>query len=320
MNLDKKIFKKIKGDASFRVFFRKKSREKTSIIVYAKKEKKKNLLIYDAINKILIKNGIKAPKILSNNYKQNFIEIEDFGNFSIYSLLKRKKNQSKLFKNVIFLLKKIQKIKEKKIKNFESKNYILPLYSKKVLFNEAKLFMQWYVPKKINKKKVTKLNKKLSNEINYLLSKLKLKNDTFVHRDFHVSNLMISKNKIGVIDSQDAVIGNKAYDLASLIDDVRIKTSKKIKNSVYNFYIDLNKNKINKNYFKNDFEILSVLRNLKIIGIFTRLAIRDNKKKYLKMIPHAWELIESRINNNIIFYNLKNCLDNNFTKTCRMKK
>ena len=320
MNLDKKIFKKIKGDASFRSFFRKKARDKTSIIVYAKKEKKKNLLIYDAINKILIKNGIKAPKILNNNYQQNFIEIEDFGNFSIYSLLKRKKNQSKLFKNVIFLLKKIQKIKEKKIKNFESKNYILPLYSKKVLFNEAKLFMQWYVPKKINKKKVTNLNKKLSNEINYLLSKLKLKNDTFVHRDFHVSNLMISKNKIGVLDSQDAVIGNKAYDLASLIDDVRIKTSKKIKNSVYNFYIDLNKNKINKNYFKNDFEILSVLRNLKIIGIFTRLAIRDNKKKYLKMIPHAWDLIESRINNNLIFYNLKNCLDNNFTKTCRMKK
>ena len=44
MNLDKKIFKKIKGDASFRVFFRKKSREKTSIIVYAKKEKKKKFI------------------------------------------------------------------------------------------------------------------------------------------------------------------------------------------------------------------------------------------------------------------------------------
>ena len=122
------------------------------------------------------------------------------------------------------------------------------------------------------------------------------------------------------MDSQDAVIGSKAYDLASLIDDVRIKTSKKIKNSIYNFYIDLNKNKINKNYFKNDFEILSVLKILKIIGIFTRLAIRDNKKKYLKMIPLGLELIESRINNNIIFYNLKNCLDNNFTKTCKDEK
>ena len=78
--------------------------------------------------------------------------------------------------------------------------------------------------------------------------------------------------------------------------------------------------KINKNYFKNDFEILSVLRNLKIIGIFTRLAIRDNKKKYLKMIPLAWKLIEGRINNNIIFYNLKNYLDNNISTKCRMKK
>ena len=74
------------------------------------------------------------------------------------------------------------------------------------------------------------------------------------------------------------------------------------------------------NDFKNDFEILSVLRNLKIIGIFTRLAIRDNKKKYLKMIPLAWELIETRINNNIIFYNLKKNLDNNFSTKCRKKK
>jgi len=65
---------------------------------------------------------------------------------------------------------------------------------------------------------------------------------------------------------------------------------------------------------------LSVLRNLKIIGIFTRLAIRDKKKKYLKLIPHAWELIENRINNNIIFADLKNYLDDNFSTKIRMKK
>ena len=98
---------------------------------------------------------------------------------------------------------------------------------------------------------------------------------------------MMVKNKIGIIDSQDALIGNKAYDLASLIDDVRFKTSKKLKNKIFNFY--LKKQKIlNIKKFKNDFEILSVLRNLKIIGIFTRLAVRDNKKKYLKLIPYAW--------------------------------
>ncbi len=139
---------------------------------------------------------------------------------------------------------------------------------------------------------------------------MKLKNNVFVHRDFHVSNLMLVKNKIGVIDTQDALLGNSAYDLASLIDDVRLKTSKSFKNKVYRFYIQ--KKKIDKNKFKNDFEILSVLRNLKIIGIFTRLAIRDGKKKYLKLIPYTWALIDMRINENKIFKNLKKLLSQNF--------
>ena len=321
MTLDKKFLKKIKGDASFRSFYRKEYRKKKSIIVAAKKEKKKNLLIYDSINKLLIENGIKAPKLLNHNYHKNYIEIEDFGKFTIYSILKnKKKNKFKIFKKIILLLNKIQKIKKNKIKNFNNKNYILPVYSKKLIADESKLFLKWYIPNIFIKKKALTLNKKLTTKINLLLSKLKLKNDTFVHRDFHVSNLMKIKKQIGILDSQDALFGNKAYDLASLIDDVRLKTSSKLKNSIYDYYIYLNKKKINKNYFRNDFEILSVLRNLKIIGIFTRLAIRDKKKKYLKLIPYAWKLVENRINNNIIFANLKNYLDDNFSMKTRMKK
>ena len=145
---------------------------------------------------------------------------------------------------------------------------------------------------------------------------LKLKNNVFVHRDFHVSNLMLVNNQIGLIDSQDALIGNRAYDLASLIDDVRLKTPKLLKKRIYNLYINSQK-KLNKNKFKNDFEILSILRNLKIIGIFTRLAIRDNKKNYLRLIPYAWELINLRINENKIFNDLKYLLTQNFNKKIR---
>ena len=312
---------KIKSDASFRIFYRKKNKKKTSIIVSARKEKKKNLLIYDAINKLLVQNKIRAPKLLSHNYNENYIEIQDFGKLTIYSILRnKKKNKFKIFKKIILLLNKIQKINNNKIKNFNNTNYKLPIYSKKLLFNEAKLFLKWYVPKMLIKKKASALNKKLVSEINLLLSKLKLENNTFVHRDFHVSNLMKVKKQIGILDSQDALFGNKAYDLASLIDDVRLKTSFRLKNLIYNYYIYLNKKKINENYFRNDFEILSVLRNLKIIGIFTRLAIRDKKKKYLKLIPYAWKLIESRINNNIIFADLKNYLDDNFSMKTRIKK
>jgi len=321
MTIGKKFLKKIRGDASFRSFYRKKNKKKTSIIVSAKKEKEKNLLIYDAINKLLVQNGVKAPKLLNHNYDENYIEIQDFGKLTIYSMLRnKKKNKLKIFKKIILLLNKIQKIDNKKIKNFKNANYTIPIYSKKLISAEAKLFLKWYVPKMLIKKKASALNKKLTSEINLLLLKLKLKNNTFVHRDFHVSNLMKVKKQIGILDSQDALFGNKAYDLASLIDDVRLKTSLGLKNTIYNYYVYLNKKEINENYFRNDFEILSVLRNLKIIGIFTRLAIRDKKKKYLKLIPHAWELIENRINNNIIFADLKNYLDDNFSMKIRMKK
>ena len=153
-------------------------------------------------------------------------------------------------------------------------------------------------------------------EVKNLLSKLNYKNDAFVHRDFHVSNFMYHNKKIAVIDSQDALIGNRAYDLASLIDDVRLKTPNELKEKVFKFYVKTNK-KIDLEKFKKDFEILSVLRNLKIIGIFMRLAVRDNKKKYLKLIPYAWEMINHRFKEQNEFNNLMLLLKNNFPKFIR---
>jgi len=300
---------KIKGDASIRTFYRNKKRN--SIFVYAKEEKNKHLLAYDAVNKILIKNKILAPNLISHNYKKNFIEIEDFGDISLFKVLKSKKNNKYLlFKKIINILNKLQSIKTKKIKNFLNQNYKLELYKNKILYNEAKLFSDWYVEKKLNKNK-SLFKKKFKNEINKLLSKLNNKNITFVHRDFHVSNLMYFNNQIALIDNQDALIGNKAYDLASLIDDVRLKTNNRLKKKIFDYYINTNK-KINLIKFKQDFEILSVLRNLKIIGIFTRLAYRENKKKYTKLIPHAWEMIDYRLKQNKMFKDLKLLLKNNF--------
>ena len=86
-----KNLKKIKGDASFRKFYRKRNKNFSSIVVLAEKEKFRNLLVYDAINKILIINKILAPITYYQNYNKNFIEIEDFGENSIYKILKKKK-------------------------------------------------------------------------------------------------------------------------------------------------------------------------------------------------------------------------------------
>ena len=190
MNLNSLI--KLSGDASFRKFYRSNK----SVVVFCRKEKKNNLLIYDAINKILIKNRIKAPKLLNQNYKKNLIEIEDLGDVSIYYKLKNKKiNRLKYYKKIILLLSKIQKIKTKKIKTFNNTTYTVPKYSHDKLFNESKLFLDWYIPKVIKKKNQREKKNKLKDIIKILLKKIKNKNYVFVHRDFHVSNLMEYKKK-----------------------------------------------------------------------------------------------------------------------------
>ena len=116
-----KNLKKIKGDASARQFFRKKKKKNSSIIVFSKKEKLINLLVYDAVNKILIKNNVLAPELYQENYNKNYIEIEDFGNDTIFKILKKRKNKFIYFKKIIQTLNQIQDIKLRSIKNFKKK-------------------------------------------------------------------------------------------------------------------------------------------------------------------------------------------------------
>ena len=299
---------KLSGDASHRIFFRDK--KNNSIIVYTKKEKKKNLLIYIAINNLLNKNKILTPQLISEKYKKNYIIIEDLGNQTVLKKFKNYNinNYVKIFKT----LDKFKSVKTRKIKTFLKTNYILKNYSNNELIKEAKLFSEWYMPQ-IIRKYITQVQKMYIKIVKKLILDLKLKKKVFVHRDFHFSNMMIKKNKIYLIDSQDAVFGNEAYDLASLIDDVRIKLKLKNREEIYNKY-NLNQKKKNLKKFRNDFEILSVLRNLKIIGIFTRLSKRDKKHKYLKMIPYAWKMIDERRKNNTAFGELNNFLSKYFSK------
>ena len=303
-----KNIEELSGDASHRKFYRDK--KNNSIIVYAKKEKRKNLLIYAAINELLNNNKILTPRLISEKYKKNYIIIEDLGDYTGLKKFKNYKidNYIKLFE----ILKKLKLVRKRTINTFLKTNYTIKNYSNNELLREAKLFSDWYMPKIIKKK--LSLSKKLYIKIiKKLILSLKLKKKVFVHRDFHISNIMIKKNKIYLIDSQDAVFGNEAYDLASLIDDVRIRIKLKNREKIYEKYISKQK-KINPEKLRNDFEILSVLRNLKIIGIFTRLSKRDKKHKYLKLIPYAWKMIDERRKHNTRFEELNNFLSIYFQK------
>ncbi len=317
----KSEIKSIKGDASFRTFYRFIQNKKSKIIVLSKKENYKNLIAYTAINKFLRKKKILCPKLYDYNLDKGIVIIEDFGDLTYHKFLQKKKYKFTSYKNIVDLLIKIQKIKPvTKIKNITPKSHIVEKYSNKILHQESDLFFDWYLPLFLKKKKVLSIKKNLRKNLSNLYRKLNFPNSYFVHRDFHIENLMKTRNKIGVIDTQDALIGNPAYDLVSLIDDVRIKNSTKLKNQIYNYYLKKTKivNRLNCKKFLIDFNILSVQRSLKIIGIFARLFKRDQKDKYLKLIPYTWKLLEKRMNSKI-FLNLRKTLDDNISQKIRKK-
>ena len=311
--------KKISGDASFREFYRLKKGKKTSIIVYAEKEKFKNLITYAVVNKILNENNIHAPKLINNYYKKNMIEISDLGNKQFYKQIIKKKDKLKDYKNLIKLILQLQKIKIRQKYKFGKFQINLKKYTINNLHKESDLFFDWYVKYSLRNKNYKKIKKIFKKELNRIYKKLNFNNNTFVHRDFHISNIMIDKKKLGLLDSQDAIIGNPLYDVASLIDDVRINLKENLQDKLFKYYCLNSKLKKESNRkLKNDFDILSLQRNLKILGIFVRLYKRDGKRQYLKYIPYTWQLIERRLNNPS-FQNL-NLLFRKFFKIKKLKK
>ena len=295
--------KKISGDASFREFYRVKKGLKSSIIVKANKEKQRNLINYIIINKVLNENKINAPKLINNYFENSMIEISDLGEKSFYDFIISKKNKLSYYKKLIKLIIKLQKIrvrKEYKIGKYKLK---FEKYTKKNLHKESDLFFDWYLANTLGKIRLTKrkkIKKVLKDELDNIYKQLSFKNIVFVHRDFHASNIMMGKKKLGLIDNQDAIIGNPLYDIASLVDDVRIKFSNDFQKRLLKFYhrnSQFRQQSFEK--IKNDYDILSVQRNLKILGIFVRLYKRDKKPNYLRYLPYTWQLIMRRLKNPI---------------------
>jgi aminoglycoside/choline kinase family phosphotransferase len=160
------------------------------------------------------------------------------------------------------------------------------------------------------------LNNSEKNEFQNILEKhfnsLTLKQNNLVLRDFHVDNLIYLNDRdgihqLGLIDYQDALIGSSVYDFVSLIEDVRHPIKNDLKNSLVEMYSKLIS--VDQNELKREINFFSIQRNLKIIGIFSRLKYRDDKMNYFPMIEVAWSFITSHLKNNE-YKDLSNWMNN----------
>ena len=293
----------VKNDASFRRYYRIKN--KNLIVMDAPPDKGESIEQFRIVADIIHTFNLSAPQIESFDTKNGFMLLEDFGQTSFSNIL-NKDNESELYKKAIEVLIEINrqsKSKEKKLGTLKS-------YSIDLLVNESLLFIDWYLEKR-NGKSVSSIQKKEFIQIlNDFYNNIKPHLSTLVLRDYHVDNLFYLNNQkslkqVGLIDFQDAVIGSPLYDLASLLEDVRRPLQRNLQKKLLEFYI----NAINTNVedAEQEMRFFSIQRNLKILGIFCRLSIRDKKDNYLKYLPKVVTFIRNNLRDPF-FNNLVNWL------------
>ena len=289
--IKQKKIKAINSDASFRRYFRVAGK----ILMDANPTVVNDLDAFINIDNLLINISLNAPKIYSIDKENGFLLLEDLGD-NLFSKVLNASNEESLYKKAIDILVYLH---DRNINQF-SKNNLVENYSDEKLISESELFIEWYIKSHLS----IKINENQINEFKEIFSKiitsLQLKYDTLVLRDFHVDNLVLQHSRsglrqVGLLDFQDAVLGQSSYDLISLIEDVRRPISSELKTSLIKYFID--STGYNSEQLDNEMAFYSVQRNLKILGIFCRLSIRDQKSQYMKFNDNAWQFINNNLKN-----------------------
>jgi len=300
------------SDASFRHYFRAnrlEQPEQSVIIMDAPPEKENNTAFIDH-QKRLAQAGLKVPEIYDADLDLGFLMLSDLGQHNLYGALTNGLDPMathSMYRIVLNELVQMQK----------TNTTGLPKYTAERMLEELTLFYDYYLKQHC---KII-LNQEQRNILDHIFQELVKDNCqypyVYVHRDFHSPNIMMPTDKTlkpGLIDFQDAILGPITYDIASLVMDARyswneeqqidwaVRYWEKARQAglpVCEHFVD----------FHRAYEWMSIQRNLRILGVFCRLSIRDNKHHYMEHIPRVQKYLRQVIQRYEFFNPLRALLD-----------
>lgn len=290
----------VSGDASFRRYFRIRNQEQSWIAVDAPPETEDSAA-FIAIGKLL-STYCQVPEVQACDLLQGFMLLSDFGDKLFYQALEQG-DVDELYHQAIKLLIKIQHCPASS----------LSPYSKNFLQQEMHLFDEWFWSKLLAFEHASELESVYETIIHSVSEQPQV----FVHRDFHSRNLMmLNTDELGVIDFQGALSGPLTYDLVSLLKDcyivwprdrvlgwVEFCYRKSIDEGVLSEETSLS-------HFIRWFDWTGIQRHIKVLGIFSRLCLRDNKPGYLQDIPTTYNYLVEATSLYPEFQKLHDLLDN----------
>ncbi|WP_339782244.1 phosphotransferase [uncultured Marinobacter sp.] len=279
----------VSGDASFRRYFRvwKADIDGSDVpfIVMDSPPEQEDCGPFIRIARHWHRAGITVPKIFEADPVRGFLLLEDFGD----QLMLRQLNPetaSTLYRSALDELVLIQQLPA-------SPDYPMPAYDTAMLNREMALFRDWLLEGYLGLVLSNTEQSMLDTTFALLRESALAQPQVTVHRDYHSRNLLVREqsSRLGVIDFQDAVTGPVTYDVVSLLKDCYIQwPDKQICEWLETFREQTLKaglHRADSDTFRQWFELMGMQRHLKAAGIFARLAMRDDKPRYLGDIPRT---------------------------------
>ena len=268
------------ADASFRRYFRATFDDGSTRIVMDAPPQHEDCKPFIHVSQLFHTAGVHVPEVLAQDLERGFLLLTDLGNPTYLSQLNAQSMKA-LYLDAIDALIKIQ---------LASKPDELPPYDQALLQHEMNLFEDWYVNKHLGIQLNEEQKGWLTSSMDAILANNLAQGQVYVHRDYHSRNLMITQPNPGILDFQDAVYGPITYDLVSLLRDAYIEwTEQEVLDMFIRCWERAKKAGLpvhdDASEFYKDFELMGAQRQIKVIGIFTRLCHRDGKDGYLKDIP-----------------------------------
>ena len=282
---------KLAGDASFRRYERVTREGATAVLMDAPPEHE-DVRPYLTVARILKRLGYSAPEIYAEAAGKGLLLIEDLGDDTYTKIFSRGDGaiERDLYALAVDLLADLHR------RDLGTVLSDIPDYDDERLLAEAALLVDWYLPAMTGEPAAPPLRREYLDLWKSQLPAARAGKETLVLRDYHVDNLMWLPGRegvkqVGLLDFQDAVKGPAAYDLVSLLEDARRDIAPSLVREMLARYCAAFPG-LDRAGFEAAYSVLGAQRNCKIIGIFTRLALRDKKPVYLGHIPRVWRLLE----------------------------
>jgi N-acetylmuramate 1-kinase len=272
-------FEPASADASFRRYFRVRAEGRSWIVMDAPPPQE-DCRPFVAIARLLRDWGLNAPEVLAEDLARGFLLLSDLGTQTYLQALTPANTES-LFADARAALLQLQ---SRSLAAPEALR-ALPAYDAALLWREARLFTEWYLPRHLQVTLGPGEAGELERAMGLLVRSALSQPRCFVHRDYMPRNLMVSDPNPGILDFQDAVLGPVSYDAVCLYRDAFLSwPAEFVRDGLQRYWDGARAAGLpvpaGFDAFLRQAEWMGLQRHLKVLGIFARLTHRDGKPKY----------------------------------------